>query len=72
MTTVYSFRVGPYARSIYSYGTATFADIPEAYVQPVKEYAAKTFSQYELDLALGNGYITQQQYDETILLKPLE
>jgi len=69
---VYSFRIGPYARSIYSYGTATFADIPTEYIQPVKEYAAKTFSQYEMDLAIGNGFITQQQYDETILLKPLE
>lgn len=69
---VYSFRVGPYARNIYTHGTQTFADIPTEYHQPVKEYAAKTFSQYELDQALEKGYITQQEYDETIALIAVE
>jgi hypothetical protein len=67
---VYSFRVGPYARSVYVYGTQSFQDVPLEYHQPVKEYAAKNFSQYQLDQALQSGYITQQEYDETILLIP--
>ncbi len=68
---VYSFRVGPYARAVYLYGTQTFAsDVPTEYHQPVKEYAASGFSQYQIEQALEKGYITQQEYDETILLIP--
>lgn len=68
---VYSFRVGPYARSIYLYGSESFATTPIEYHQPVKEYAAKNFTQYQIDQALANGYITQQEYDETVLLMPV-
>lgn len=69
---VYSFRVGPYARSIYLYGSESFVTIPTEYHQPVKEYAAQNFTPYQIDQALANGYITQQEYDETILLIPAE
>jgi len=67
---VYSFRVGPYARSVYLWGTESFQAVPLEYHQPVKEYAAKNFSQYQIDQTLQSGYITQQEYDETILLMP--
>lgn len=69
---VYSFRVGPYARSIYFYGTGSFATTPTEYHQPVKEYASVNFSQYQLEQSLANGWITQQEYDETVLLMPVE
>lgn len=68
MTTVYSFKVGPYARSIYLYGTQSFSTIPVEYHQPVKQYASDNFTQWQIDEALKKGYITQQEYDETILL----
>lgn len=65
---VYSFRVGPYARSIYIYGSGTFATTPTEYHQPVKQYASDNFTPWEIDEALRKGYITQQEYDETVLL----
>lgn len=65
---VYSFRVGPYARSIYLYGSESFATTPLEYHQPVKEYAAKNFTRSQIDEALALGYISQTEYDETISL----
>ena len=65
---VYSFRVGPYARSIYLYGTTRFSLIPEEYHQPVKQYASDSFLQWEIDEALRKGFITQREYDDTIIL----
>lgn len=65
---VYSFRVGPYARSTYLYGTVTFATMPVEYHQPVKQYASDYFTPWQIDEALAKGYITQQEYDETVIL----
>lgn len=78
---IYSFLVGSYAREIYLYGNRTFANINQAYVEPVKLYAATGyfngqptvnftgFSVPEIDNALAKGWITQQEYDDTIALK---
>ncbi|MDR7001547.1 hypothetical protein [Neobacillus niacini] len=71
---VYSFKVGPYARKIYLYGTERFtardgyAGIPEEYWQPVKQYAANNFTREQIDDALAKGYINQQEYDDTVAL----
>lgn len=67
--TVYPFRVGPYARNIYLYGVEKLAEIPAEYVEPVKEYAAKTYAKEQIDNALAVGYITQQEYDDTMAYK---
>lgn len=67
--TVYNFRIGPYARSIYLDGTKTFADIPAEYDAPVTDYAARNFTSSQLDNALANNYITQEKYDETVALE---
>jgi len=64
--TVYPFRTSSYARAIYLYGTTTFSLIVQEYVEPVKQYAAVTFSLAQIDNALLVGYITQQEYDDTI------
>jgi hypothetical protein len=77
------FRVSTYARNIYLYGTTTFASIPAEYVVPVKQYAATgqvNVAQYpsgftgytreQIDNALAQGYITQQEYDDTVALIP--
>lgn len=69
---VYSFRIGPYAREIYIFNTNRFterdgfAGIPLEYHQPVKEYAAKNYTRAQIDNALNQSYINQQEYDETI------
>lgn len=65
---VYSFLVGSYARAIYLDGTKSFATIPTEYHQPVKQYAADKFTRTQIDEALAKGHITQQEYDETIVL----
>ena len=68
----YTFKVGGYARSIYLDGSKTFA-MAEAesplYTQAIKEYAAKNFDYGQIDDAFSKGYINQQQYDDTIVLK---
>ena len=64
---VYSFRVGPYSRAIYLDGTKKFSDISLDYHQPVKEYAAKNFTKDQLDNALNQGWITEQQYNDTLV-----
>lgn len=66
--TVYSFRIGPYARDIYLYGKQKLANIPAEYYTPVENYAAKNFIRDQISDALNRGYITQQQYDETVAL----
>jgi hypothetical protein len=72
---IYSFKTGTYSRSIYLYGTQRFTTrdgytgIPAEYVQPVKEYAAKNFTLYETDDALTQTWITQQEYDDTVILR---
>lgn len=68
----YTFRVGSYSRCIYLDGTRTFEQaIAEdiKYEQAIKVYASTYFDYYQIDLALTNGYINQQQYDDTIALK---
>nr|WP_275261762.1 XkdX family protein [Brevibacillus borstelensis] len=61
--------VSTYARDIYLFGNRTFAQIPEPYVEPVKEYAAETYRQDQLDNALEKGWITQEEYDDTMAYK---
>jgi hypothetical protein len=72
-TTILSFRRNTYARNIYLYGTTNFLHIqntaPE-YEAPVKEYAAVTFSQAQIDNALAKGWITQAEFDETMAFRP--
>lgn len=63
---VYSFMTGTYARNIYLYGNRTFSSIPAEYHEPVKEYAAQTYSLDQIDYALQNGWITEQEYNDTL------
>ncbi|KJR48385.1 hypothetical protein UF75_1183 [Desulfosporosinus sp. I2] len=59
-----------YAVNIYRYGNRTFASIPADYHTPVKQYAAENFSLSDIDQALANGYITEQEYTETLAYVP--
>jgi hypothetical protein len=66
--TVYTFRIGPYARDIYLYGRQSLTTIPAEYYTPVEQYAADNFTRSQIDNALVKTWITQQQYDETVAL----
>jgi hypothetical protein len=72
---VYSFRTGTYARNIYLYGNERFTardgynGIPQEYHQSVKEYAAKNFTLMETEKARITTWITQQEYDDTVILR---
>jgi len=46
-----------------------YTGVPTSYVDPVKGYAAKNFYIDDLDTAKGQGWINQQEYDETMALK---
>jgi hypothetical protein len=62
---VLAFRTSTYARSIYLFGTSSFSLIPEEYHTPVKKHAGETYTQTDLASALENGWITQEEFDET-------
>lgn len=72
--TVYSFKVGPYARQIYIDGKNRFTEregfpgIPLEYHQPVKQYAADKFTLSQIDYSLNRAWINQAEYDDTIVL----
>lgn len=66
---IYSWMVSTHSMNIYIFGNYGFSDIPSAYVEPVKQYAAKTFRQDQLNNALEKEWITQQEYDDTMAYK---
>jgi predicted RNA-binding protein associated with RNAse of E/G family len=66
---IYTWRTSSLARDIYLYGNRTFQQVPVEYVEPIKQYAANTFDQDDLDNALTNGWITQQEYNDTMAYK---
>jgi hypothetical protein len=69
---ILAFRTSTYARNIYLYGTSSFSTIDQEYVPYVKKYAAEKFARQQIDDALAKGYITHQEYDETIALIPVQ
>jgi hypothetical protein len=75
---IYAFRTSTYVRSIYLYGTERFTardgynGIDPQYIPYVKDYAAKNYTKAQIDNALIQGWINQQEYDETIALIPVQ
>lgn len=55
-----------YAVCVYIYGTRKFETVVADYHEPVKEYAANTYTLEQIDNALVKGYITEQEYIDTI------
>ena len=55
-----------YAVCVYIYGTRAFSTVHVDYREAVKRYAAGNYSQTQIDEALAKGYITEQEYVETI------
>jgi ribulose bisphosphate carboxylase small subunit len=68
--TVLTFRTSTYARNIYIYGVTSFTTIPAEYVEPVKEYATTHFTKEQIQNAYEKGWITTQEYNDTIALIP--
>jgi hypothetical protein len=66
---IYQSLVIAYAKAIYIDGTKRFADIRPEYVDPVKQYAASSYSLAQIDNALAQTYISQAEYDDTIALR---
>lgn len=70
--TVYSFRTRTFARNIYLYGTERltardgYNGVPTEYYIPVEQSAAATFKPSQIQNALTQGWINQQEYDETM------
>jgi hypothetical protein len=73
--TIQPFRTQTYARATYVYGTNRltardgFVGVADGYYIPIEQYAAATYTLAQIDLALASGWITQQEYDETMVYK---
>lgn len=70
MATIYPFLTGSYARDVYLYGNRSFPSIKPEYVQPVKQYAATTYSYDQVDNALARSWITAAEHGDTTTLMP--
>ena len=68
---IYAGLTTAYAKAIYIDGTKKFNEIRSEYVEPVKQYAATNYTQQQIDLALEKGFITQQEYEDTLAYKEL-
>ena len=58
-----------YATNIITYGNRNFGTIPADYVEPVKEYIALNYTNYQIDKALEKEYITEQEYTDIMTLR---
>jgi hypothetical protein len=72
------FRVSSYAQGIYIFGnnrlTARdgYSGVADGYYTPVEQYAGINYTKLVIDNALTQGWISQQEYDETIAFIPAE
>jgi ribulose bisphosphate carboxylase small subunit len=66
---VYASLTKAYAQAIYLDGTKRFADIRSEYVEPVKQYAGQNYTVEQIDNALVQGWISQQEHDDTMKFK---
>lgn len=64
--TIYVSLTAAYAKAIYIDGTKTFSVIRAEYVEPVKQYAAANYTDLQISNSLTKGWITQQEYDDTL------
>jgi len=55
-----------YAYQIYIDGYKRFSDINATYHEEIKQYAAANFTLQQIDSALARGWLTQQEYDDTV------
>lgn len=58
--------VRQYAVCLYVHGTRSFETVVKDYHEPVKKYAAEKYTLEQIDQALVKGYITEDEYQQTI------
>lgn len=58
--------VRQYAVCVYVHGIRSLETVVKDYHEPVKEYAANKYTLEQIDNALVKGYITEEEYQETI------
>jgi hypothetical protein len=74
---IYSFRTSTYARNIYQFGTQRltardgYTGVDPEYYIPVEQWAAANYPLSDIDYALAQGWINQQEYDETVSYIPI-
>lgn len=61
--------VRSYSYNVYIDGSRTLSSVGSSYHVEIKTYAAINFSDIQLGNALSKGWITQQEYDDTMLIK---
>ncbi|MFO1442777.1 hypothetical protein KDN24_06060 [Bacillus sp. Bva_UNVM-123] len=61
-----------YAVCVYVYGTRKFETVVADYHEPVKEFAANTYTLEQIDNALVKGYITESEYIDTMKYTKVE
>lgn len=66
---IYPSLTSSYAKAIYLDGTKRFSQIRPEYVEPVKQYAADTYTITDIDNALTMTWITEQEHADTLALK---
>lgn len=54
---------------VYKDGTRTLSSLKEGYEEPVKRYVGETYELYIIDNALVKGYISEEEYRQTIAYK---
>lgn len=69
MTTPNKLLVKQYALCVYQIGTRKLTTVHVEYVEAVKEFVALNYAYELIDTALVKGYITEQEYQETIAYK---
>lgn len=62
-----------YAVCVYVHGTRSFETVVADYHEPVKQFAAENYTLEQIDNAYVKGYITDTEYQQTIVFtKPAE
>ncbi|MEK4715328.1 hypothetical protein [Sporosarcina sp. FSL K6-5500] len=63
---IHQMLVKQYAVCVYVHGTRKFETVVADYHEPVKQYAADKYTLEQIDNAVVKGYVTEQEYQETI------
>jgi hypothetical protein len=63
---IYPWLIPVYAYAIYCSGSNRLSTIPAQYRIPVMQYAAANYSSAQIQVALINEWITQEEYDATM------
>lgn len=69
---VLNFLRNTYSRNVYLYGSTKLENVLPGYEEPVKEYAANLYDRADLKNALDKGFVTQEQYDQTMAYRTVD